>query len=167
MTFGIKSTESLPEGLSREIRQQVLAAEEALSEPEDVGLAAHETRKTLKRARALVKLTRPSLTPDAYRGGNRTMRDAGRCVSPVRDADVTAQTARSVHEGAQGTGLERPWGELAEAFSIERDSLFATATGSDGPFAETSELLGSLDGGWPEVGEIDDRELLRLGLGDS
>jgi CHAD domain-containing protein len=46
----------------------------------------HAARKALKRARAALRLMRPSLQPAVYVRENRALRDAGRCLSPLRDA---------------------------------------------------------------------------------
>jgi CHAD domain-containing protein len=47
---------------------------------------AHETRKQLKRARAALRLLRPTLGDTKYRRENRALRDVSRVVSPLRDA---------------------------------------------------------------------------------
>lgn len=46
----------------------------------------HAARKALKRARAALRLLRPALQPSVYERENRALRDAGRCLSPLRDA---------------------------------------------------------------------------------
>ena len=46
----------------------------------------HAARKALKRARAALRLMRPALEPGVYERENRALRDAARCLSPLRDA---------------------------------------------------------------------------------
>ena len=167
VTFGIQSTESLLGGLRREVHDQVQQALDDLSQTVDLGRAAHGSRRTLKRARALLKLARPSLTSDAYLRGTLRMRDAGRCVAPIRDADVLVETARSVCGQGQEVELDSAWAQLLEALQDERDAHFATAPGEDGPLARARALLRSVAIDWPEAGELDDRELLRTGLATS
>ncbi len=167
MTFGIHSTESLLEGLRREVHVQIQRALDDLSQTTDLGRAAHEARRIVKRARALLKLARPSLAPDAYLRGNLTMRDAGRCVAPIRDGDVLVETARSVRGQGQEAELDSAWAQLLEELQDERDSLFATAPGEDGPLARARDLLRSVAIDWPQAGELDDGELLRMGLATS
>ncbi len=167
VTFGIQSTESLLEGLGREVQTQVQRASEALTQPGDLGVAAHVSRRTLKKARALLKFARPALTPDVYRRGNHTMRDAGRCTARVRDADVLVETARSVRRIEPEAGLDDTWCRLLEDLETERAELFATAPGPDGPFRKARGLIGSIATGWPTVSEVGDRELLRVGLATS
>src|SRR5262245_24102563 len=47
---------------------------------------AHEARKQLKRARAALRLLKPSLADVIYRRENLALRNAGRVISPLRDA---------------------------------------------------------------------------------
>ena len=48
----------------------------------------HEARKSIKKLRALLRLTRPEFK--RFRDENRALRDTGRVLAPLRDADVTA-----------------------------------------------------------------------------
>src|SRR5262245_12594335 len=48
--------------------------------------SAHEARKQLKRARAALRLLRPTLGDKIYRRENQALRDVSRVVSPLRDA---------------------------------------------------------------------------------
>ena len=161
MTFGIQGAESLLEGLSREVHARVNKAREALTEPADIGSAAHGSRRTLKRARALLKLAlRASITD-----GNRMLRDAGRCVAPVRDSDVLVETVRLVRRSSQHGQFENAaWEELLTELEDRRRVSFATALTPAGPFAKAVALLGSFAIEWCEGGDVGEREVLRVGL---
>jgi len=50
----------------------------------------HEARKSIKRARAVLRLVQPALQADVYESGKSALRDAGRALSSVRDAKVMA-----------------------------------------------------------------------------
>ena len=167
MTFGIQSSESLLEGLRREVDDQVRSALDELSRPTDLGGAIHGCRRTLKRARALLKLARPALTSDAYVQGKLAMRDAGRCVAPLRDADVLVETARSMCGQRPNTLFHPAWAQLLEELEEPRDALFATAAKDGAALSGARDLLQSIDIAWPEAGEPDDGELLRTGLAAS
>ena len=54
----------------------------------DRDTGVHEARKALKRLRALLRLARPALLQQPYRDLDRRLRDAGRRLSPLRDARV-------------------------------------------------------------------------------
>ena len=57
--------------------------------------AVHQTRRSFKRLRALLRLAKPSLG-SAYSKENRRWRDAGRLLSATRDAHVLMQTLDAV-----------------------------------------------------------------------
>jgi CHAD domain-containing protein len=59
---------------------------------EDLGTAVHETRKSLKRLRALARLARDELGDEAYRRENVAFRDAGRRLAGARDSQVLLET---------------------------------------------------------------------------
>lgn len=54
--------------------------------------AIHQARKSWKKLRGLVRLVRAPLGEETYRRENATFRDAGRRLSPVRDAQVLEAT---------------------------------------------------------------------------
>ena len=58
----------------------------------------HETRKALKRARALVRLQQSALGRKRFRRANATLRQAGRRLAGARDAEVIAETLQSIVE---------------------------------------------------------------------
>jgi hypothetical protein len=47
--------------------------------------SVHAARKALKKARAALRLLRPGLGEALFRAENRALRDAGRCLSPLRE----------------------------------------------------------------------------------
>ncbi len=167
MTFGIQSTESLREGLRREIHDQIQRALAALSQAADIGRAAHRFRRTLKRARALLKHTRPSLTAEAYRSGNRRMRDAARLVAPVRDAGVLVEAARALIERSPDAEVGPSLGPLLTELEAERDARFDAATLQVGPFTRARDLLESASIDWTEEVPVEAGELLSRGIATS
>jgi CHAD domain-containing protein len=50
----------------------------------------HEARKSIKRARAVLRLVQPALQADVYESSKSALRDAGRALSSARDAKVMA-----------------------------------------------------------------------------
>jgi CHAD domain-containing protein len=61
-----------------------------------VDARVHAARKALKRARAALRLMRPTLQPAVYERENRALRDAGRCLSPLRDAKSLVAAAELI-----------------------------------------------------------------------
>lgn len=72
----------------------------ALLEPRrvasDVDVDVHEARKSIKRARAQLRLLRPALSARAFSTGNLALRDAGRALGRTRDAKVLRETLERV-----------------------------------------------------------------------
>jgi CHAD domain-containing protein len=64
--------------------------------------AVHEARKDIKKTRALLRLYRSSLGDATYRNENRALRDAGRALSGMRDADVLLETIGGLAERYSG-----------------------------------------------------------------
>jgi CHAD domain-containing protein len=90
MAYRLHPGEAVPDGLRRCAREQLEQAVDELStraagDPVD---AVHEARKSLKKARSLLRLGRGTLDGDERRRENAALRSAGRRLSAARDAEV-------------------------------------------------------------------------------
>ena len=99
MTFQLKATEPIPDGVRRNVRREVEKALERLGakvRPRQRDAwendTVHEVRKAFKRVRAALRLVREGLGDDAYREENWCFRDAARPLTEVRDAKVLIET---------------------------------------------------------------------------
>jgi len=79
--------EGIPDGFRRIAGDELDHAIASLSAPEEQGIeaAVHDVRKRCKKLRGLARLVRPGLG-GTYRRINDAARDAGRDLSPIRDA---------------------------------------------------------------------------------
>jgi CHAD domain-containing protein len=157
--YRLKRKEALPEGVARIARGRIDHAidelnGEAGSSPEE---AVHNTRKDMKKLRALLRLMRGELGDDVYRRENECFRDAAAELSGVRDADVMLATL-------EGLELEEPVsGPLRQALEAHR-----LRTGGGSRKQAASQVIAILEeararvGDWPL--ERDDFEALRPGL---
>src|SRR6185369_13889932 len=68
------------------LRANLGRALDCLVESGKIDARVHAARKALKRARAALRLMRPALASEVYERENRALRDAARCLSPLRDA---------------------------------------------------------------------------------
>jgi hypothetical protein len=68
------------------LRANLARALECLAKTGKIDACVHAARKALKRARAALRLMRPALASQVYERENRALRDAARCLSPLRDA---------------------------------------------------------------------------------
>jgi len=70
---------------TRELYASIAVALARLEQPRISNESVHEARKALKKARAALRLLRSGLGDPAYRAQNALLRDAGRCLAPLRE----------------------------------------------------------------------------------
>lgn len=93
MAYRLKLNEPLDKGFRRIAAEQIAVALGELASGPDRVVAVHETRKAMKRIRALLKLIRPALADVDYKRENRRFGDIARLLSGTRDEDVLKATA--------------------------------------------------------------------------
>ena len=107
MVTGISPAEHVSQAVHRLAHRRLEPALDALHacSDDDLDEVVHDVRKRCKRVRALLRLVRDDIGKDVYRQENRTLRDAARLLSPVRDAAVLVR----VHDGVvQAGGMPEP-----------------------------------------------------------
>ena len=109
MPRGVPLREGLLVAFGRILSHARACARRAAEEPVE---SVHEFRKSVRRARALVSLVRPSLGKSAAHGIAAELRRAFAETGPLRDADILLVTLRSIeaddpHRGAVEEVLER------------------------------------------------------------
>ncbi len=95
MSFELAREESLAENAARLARtrlDRILGALAVLDRAPPSPEAVHESRRDLKKLRALLRLARHTLGRDVYRQENAAYRDAARVLSVSRDAQVLRHT---------------------------------------------------------------------------
>ena len=140
--FRLQPGEPLAEGLRRIAIGQVDLAIE-LIEGDGTGAlgenAVHETRKALKRLRALVRLLREELGESAFQRENGALRDAGRCLAGARDAEVVLATLDALIERHPRRLRRR--GGVARLRGSLLDQRERMAGGTISPAAQAEVLL--------------------------
>ncbi len=105
MSFQVKRGEEMGEALRRLCLGQVRRALEiATGERETEGSPVHQTRKHLKKARAVLHLVEKEIGRREFKRLDRRLRDTGRLVSEVRDAEVRLQTVRELQQVGKKNG---------------------------------------------------------------
>jgi hypothetical protein len=100
MAYRLNLQEPIAEGVRRVGLEQIEIADTKLASGDDVPAAIHDTRRCLKRLRALLHLVRPGLDETAYRQEANQLAAIGRLLSPARDSHVMQQTlAKLAHSG--------------------------------------------------------------------
>jgi CHAD domain-containing protein len=110
--YRLHAGEPTPDGLRRIARGQLDRAQAELKGAPKRKLAAavHDTRKSLKRLRAAVRLGRDALGEGTYKQENGAFRDTGRRLAGVRDASVLIETLDDLERAVDG---ELPSGATA------------------------------------------------------
>ncbi len=140
LSFEMDVADSLRECIRGELASAAsLLGDEFDADPVE---AIHEARKSLKKARALLRLVRPGLGKHVYRRENRALRDAGRLVSGARDADVLVETVAGLAERYAGRLPEADFDGLAE--HLRAAAAESRAAGAAG--AGRAEAIDLLDG---------------------
>jgi CHAD domain-containing protein len=133
MSYQLSLSSAIPDAIRATAHDELAAAVHRLS-PDSEGTqdpvsAVHGARKNLKKSRALLRLVRSELPKQAYRSENAALRDAGRSISAVRDADVMVASVDALGERYFGdfpaSRLQRVRHTLADQASSTRTSLDA------------------------------------------
>jgi CHAD domain-containing protein len=104
MAYRFERDEIAPAAAARCAREQLDGAIAQLSEGvrDDPEEAVHSARKSIKKARAVLRLMRGPLPRDQRRAENSALRDAAHELSPTRDADVMISTLNQLSERFAG-----------------------------------------------------------------
>ena len=120
MNYQLRNKETLGDGVRRICREQIDAALEISwngSDPDHD--AVHELRKHLKKARAALRLGTKELGTKLFRYEDRQLRDVGRLLSEIRDAEVRLQTIHQLHRLAHRRNDEAALNEAEQLLDFE------------------------------------------------
>ena len=91
MGYRFRLADDFGDAVHRIGREQIESAIQQMASTED-GVAVHETRKCLKRVRAMLRLVRHAIGETAYKAENNRYGDIGRMLSRSRDRAVLRST---------------------------------------------------------------------------
>ena len=153
MGFRLKLREPLPDGLKRVFREQIHSALQLCRHPaKQRGVTVHEVRKHLKKLRAAMRLAVGEVGKSQHAREDRCVREIGRLVSDLRDAQVRLQTLIQLRdETAKGSGKSH-FPRIEELLSLERESFSAAFAGWQKQAIPKLERLGERLSKWPLAG---------------
>lgn len=102
MTYRLKLEEPVDKAWRRIAREEIDTAIALLKAGKDRAVSVHETRKAMKRIRALLKLLRTGLTEEVYKRENARYAEIARLLSGTRDTQVLHATAQQLSEVTDG-----------------------------------------------------------------
>jgi hypothetical protein len=123
MAYRFKLVEPFEEGCKRIAREQIERAQCQLKETADPIIAVHETRKSLKRLRALLRLIRPSLGESAFHEENAQLREIARILSGARDRHVLLETVAKLEAASARKGFGQAVREALNATNGEQSPI--------------------------------------------
>ena len=130
MGFRLKLREPLPEGLKRVFREEIDSAFHMCQHPaKQRGVTVHEVRKHLKKLRAAMRLAIGAVGKNCHAKENRCVREIGRLVSDLRDAQVRLQTFIKLRDKAAKNSKRRFFPRTEELLMLERESFSAAFAG--------------------------------------
>jgi CHAD domain-containing protein len=160
MSYELRTDETLADGIGRICRAEITKAIGVVTgarQTEDSPV--HQTRKHLKKARAALRLVRKEIGRNLFRQQDHLLRDAGRLISDVRDAEVRLETVRQLQSIRPRRG-RAPYRALEQILALELENFmaaFAEWQGQALPLLEQAKA--GLDD-WP-VNQLDCRQLRR------
>ncbi|MDQ2867620.1 MAG: CHAD domain-containing protein [Verrucomicrobiota bacterium] len=127
MSNALSINETSGDALFRLIRKQAQRAlEVAIGERDTNDSPVHATRKHLKKARSALWLLQAELGKARHKRLDHILRDVGRLVSDVRDAEVRLDTVRELERIAHSSGGFR---KLEELFVLELENFVSAFAG--------------------------------------
>jgi CHAD domain-containing protein len=123
MAYKLRTDETVKDGVRRCAREQLDSAIEELTTGvhEDPVEAVHEARKSLKKARSLLRLSRGAFHPDERRRENAALREAGRALSSARDAEVMLDAIDDLAARFAGRVPRNTFNTIRRQLESERD----------------------------------------------
>jgi CHAD domain-containing protein len=151
MKYELRSDQTLGKNLHRIFRQQInraLALTRGERKPGDT--LVHDIRKHLKKARAVLQLVRKEIGNGAFRRHDRRLRDVGRVMTEIRDAEVRLQTMRQLE--AVTHHHYRSYQKIEKLLAAELESFQAAFGGWEKKAVPSLERTDELSKKWPTLG---------------
>src|ERR1700737_1944746 len=149
MSYELRRNETLGDNLRRICRKQIecaLTIAKGEREPDDTPV--HETRKHLKKARAILRLVRKEIGRGLFRKHDHCLRDVGRLISEIRDAEVRLQTVREL-QSITRRQRRRNYQKLEEILMLDLENFIAAFAEWQGQAVQILERVRDEIDDWP------------------
>lgn len=150
MAYRFKLDEPFAKGFRRIGLGQIECAGRELARGADRPRAIHETRKALKRVRALLRLVRPTIGEKDYRRENRRFREIAHKLAGEREFDVLIETAAKLEALARDERQQKALASLKNEAVAARSAH--TGASDTSTTKEALTLLAKLRNDFPRLG---------------
>src|SRR5579871_203650 len=116
MNYQLKAGQKLQKRVRKIIRGQIGEAADLLERKPDSNEPIHGARKWLKKARAVLRLTKAALGQEAWKREDKKIRKIARTLSARRDAQVLTITVKKL-KGKHGPEVRAVLTKLAKTIS--------------------------------------------------
>ncbi len=148
MSYEIREDETLGESIRRITCEEIDGAIAASTTGRNShGSPVHQTRKHLKKARASLRLIAAELPAELCAREDRRLRNVGRLISDIRDAEVRLETVKQLRGVSVGAG-SRSFRETEELLAFELDSFLAAFSGWQDEAARKLKRTQDAIAGW-------------------
>jgi CHAD domain-containing protein len=153
MGYCLKLREPLSDGLKRVFCEQIQSALTLCRHPaKERGVTVHEVRKHLKKLRAALRLTVGEVGKNRHVREDRCVREIGRLVSDLRDAQVRLHTLIQLRDETAKRSGENRFPRIEELLSLERESFSAAFAGWQKQAIPKLERVDDRLSKWPLAG---------------
>jgi CHAD domain-containing protein len=124
MSYCLREDETLADGIRRICREQIADALAAsIGQTRGGDSPAHQTRKHIKKTRAALRLVADAIGSACFKRENHCLRDVGRLVSQIRDAEVRLKTVEQLRDLSKAP--KNAFLNLEQLLALELDSFGA------------------------------------------
>jgi CHAD domain-containing protein len=160
MSYQLRRDETLGDGLQRICRKQVeLALAITTGDKEVDDTPVHQTRKHLKKARAALRLVKKEIGRGLFRRQDHCLRNVGRLISEIRDAEVRLQTVQQL-QSISRRQKRRSYQKIEQTLLLEMESFIAAFAEWQTQAAPILERVRGEIENWP-VDHFDYKEMCR------
>ncbi len=162
-------SEPLGVGVKRVTMEQLERAAMGFVDGTDgVGVAVHESRKSIKRVRAMLRLIKGELSRRVFDFENSSLRDTGRLLAEIRSGQGTLNAVLSIQDLYGDLLAEGTFSEMVQRLTVRRDLTELKAVEDPvliGRVVRSLERAYHRYGSWPT--DPDARDVYGMGIRDS
>lgn len=162
MSYRFELREKIAPAFTRIATEQIDRVLRDLTASKSGDVAVHESRKSLKRTRALLRLVRPGIGETAFKSNNAALRDIAQAFSADRDRHVLSGVA-SKCAAQMGARFAKPFASVQSALDETRTDPSRQVEARDRAIAALADARKSLQKLSPKPTSFD---LLQDGLED-